>query len=101
MRSSKLISVSIPDAGDTVTFVAGVPTVTRTTNQWKLTVPAFTLWNVGASYRWKQGTRLDHTLRFNVNNAFDRDYLKVNKNIGDGRGIYFSYTLAFSGRARN
>jgi iron complex outermembrane recepter protein len=31
-----------------------------------------------------------------VNNVFDKDYLKVNKNLGDPRGIYFSYTLAFS-----
>ncbi len=90
-----------PDAGDTVTIIAGVPTVTRTTNQWRLTVPAFTLWNLGVSYRWKQGERLDHTLRLNVNNAFDKDYLKVNKNIGDGRGIYFSYTLAYSGRLKH
>ncbi len=86
-----------PDAGDTIAFVAGVPTVTRTTNQWKLTVPAFTLWNVGLSYRWKQSTHADHTLRLNVNNVFDKDYLKVSKNIGDPRGIYLSYTLGFSG----
>jgi hypothetical protein len=31
-----------------------------------------------------------------VNNVFDVDYLKVNKNIGDGRGIYLSYQLTFS-----
>jgi hypothetical protein len=30
-----------------------------------------------------------------VNNVFDEDYLKVNKNIGDRRGVYFSYTLGF------
>lgn len=86
-----------PDAGDTVSVAGGVPTVTRSTNQWKLTVPAFTLWNAGVSYRWKQGPHADHTLRFNVNNVFDKDYLKVNKTIGDPRGIYFSYTLSFSG----
>jgi iron complex outermembrane receptor protein len=86
-----------PDAGDTVAIIAGVPTVTRSTNQWKLTVPAFTLWNVGVTYRWKQGAHADHTLRLNVNNVFDKDYLKVSKNIGDPRGIYLSYTLGFSG----
>jgi iron complex outermembrane receptor protein len=86
-----------PDAGDTVVFTGGVATVSRTTNQWKLTVPAFTLWNAGVTYRWKQGSHADHTVRLNVNNVFDKDYLKVNKNIGDPRGIYLSYTLSFSG----
>ena len=85
-----------PDAGDTIAFVAGVPTVTRSTNQWKLTVPAFTLWNIGVTYRWKQSAHADHTLRLNVNNVFDKDYLKASKNVGDTRGIYLSYTLGFS-----
>ncbi len=85
-----------PDAGDTMSIVGGVATVTRSTNQWKLTVPAFTLWNAGVSYRWKQGAHADHTVRLNVNNVFDKDYLKVNKNLGDPRGIYFSYTLGFT-----
>jgi iron complex outermembrane receptor protein len=85
-----------PDAGDTMVITGGVATVARSTNQWKLTVPAFTLWNVGFSYKWKHGTHVDHSLRLNVNNVFDEDYLKVNKNIGDRRGVYFSYTLAFS-----
>jgi outer membrane receptor protein involved in Fe transport len=85
-----------PTAGDTVAIVGGVPTVTRTTYQWKLTVPSFTLWNLGLSYNWKQGAHVGHALRFNVNNVFDKDYLKVNKNIGDPRAIYLSYTLSFS-----
>jgi iron complex outermembrane receptor protein len=85
-----------PIAGDTVAIVAGVPTVTRSTGQWKLTVPAVTLWNLGLSYKWKQGSHASHSVRVNVNNAFDRDYLKVNKNLGDPRGVYLSYTLAFS-----
>jgi iron complex outermembrane receptor protein len=85
-----------PDAGDTMAFTGGVPTVARSTNQWRLTVPAFTLWNLGLSYRWKDHTRIDHTFRLNVNNVFDKDYLKVNKNLGDRRGIYFSYTVGFS-----
>jgi iron complex outermembrane receptor protein len=85
-----------PIAGDTVAIVAGVPTVTRSTNQWKLTVPSATLWNLGFSYRWKQGAHASHSVRLNLNNVFNRDYLKVNKNLGDSRGVYLSYTLTFS-----
>lgn len=85
-----------PIAGDTVAIVNGVPTVTRSTNQWKLTVPSVTLWNLGLSYKWKQSARASHSLRFNVNNVFDRDYLKVGKSLGDTRGVFLSYTLTFS-----
>ena len=90
-----------PIAGDTVASVGGVQTVTRSTNQWKLTVPAVTLWNIGFAYRWKQGSQASHSLRLNVNNIFDNDYLKVNKNLGDPRGIYLSYTLTFSNLLRH
>ncbi|MES1194852.1 MAG: hypothetical protein ABUL65_03085, partial [Opitutus sp.] len=86
-----------PTAGDVVARVSGVLTVTSSTNQWKLTIPAFTLWNLGVAYKWNQSSHLDHTLRLNVNNVFDKEYLKVNKNLGDGRGVYLSYTLGFSG----
>ena len=85
-----------PIAGDTVAIVGGVPTVTRSTGQWKLTVPAVTLLNLGFSYKWKQGAHASHSVRLNVNNVADKDYLKVNKNLGDPRGVYFSYTLSFS-----
>ncbi|HRP04587.1 MAG TPA: TonB-dependent receptor, partial [Opitutaceae bacterium] len=85
-----------PIAGDTIAIVNGVPTVSRSTNQWKLTVPSFALWNIGFSYRWKQNSRSSHSLRLNVNNMFDNDYLKVNKNLGDPRGVYLGYTLTFS-----
>jgi iron complex outermembrane receptor protein len=85
-----------PIAGDTVAVVGGVPTVTRSTYQWRLTVPAVTLWNLGVSYRWKQSAHASHAVRLNVNNAFDKDYLKVGKSLGDPRGIYASYTLSFS-----
>jgi outer membrane receptor protein involved in Fe transport len=78
--------------------VAGVVTVHTENNQWKLTVPSFTLWNVGVRYTWKGNAKFDQTIALNVNNAFDHDYLKVNKNLGDGRGIYLSYTLSHSGK---
>lgn len=88
-----------PNAGDPAAAANGIQPA-NSTNQWKLKIPAFTLWNLGLSYRWSQGSHADHTLRLNINNLLDEDYLKVNKNIGDGRGIYLSYTLGFSGLLR-
>ena len=85
-----------PNAGDPAAGANGVQAATST-NQWQLTVPSFTLWNLGLSYNWQQSSKIEHTLRLNVNNVFDLDYLKVNKNIGDGRGVYLSYTLGFTG----
>jgi outer membrane receptor protein involved in Fe transport len=85
-----------PTQGDNVQRVGGVLTLVSSTNQWKLTVPAFTLWNLGLSYNWRQGTHINHTVRLNVNNVFDKEYLKVNKNMGDPRGVFLSYTLGFS-----
>jgi len=87
-----------PTAGDNVQRVAGVLTVVNSTNQWKLTVPAFTLWNFGLAYHWGGAdAHIDHTVRLNLNNITDEDYLKVNKNWGDRRAVYVSYTLGFSG----
>ena len=84
-----------PNAGDPPAGANGIQPGTST-NQWMLRVPSFTLWNVGVSYEWVQSARVKHTVRLNVNNVFDEDYLKVNKNIGDPRGIYFTYDLRFS-----
>lgn len=89
-----------PTAGDTVARVNGVQTVTASTGQWKLTVPSFTLWNAGIHYRLRGGAKFNHTFHLNVNNVFDHQYIKVNKNIGDGRAVYFSYSLGFSGFGR-
>jgi len=86
-----------PIQGDVLARVNGVQVVTSSNNQWKLTVPSFTLWSLGVSYKWNQGSHIEHSLQLNVNNVFDKDYLKVNKNIGDPRGIFLSYTLGFSG----
>jgi outer membrane receptor protein involved in Fe transport len=87
-----------PNAGDPAAAPNGVQ-APNSTNQWALTVPSFTLWNLGASYTWGGGSsKFDHTIRLNVNNVFDRDYLKVNKNIGDARGIYVTYTLGLMPR---
>jgi iron complex outermembrane recepter protein len=87
-----------PSAGDTYKSVAGVGRVlTATTYQWALRVPSVTLWNAGVRYTYRSG-HYDHTFAINVNNAFDRDYLKVNKQWGDRRNVIFTYTLQHNGR---
>lgn len=91
-----------PNAGDTYTTAAdGSRVLTRTTRQWALTVPEFTLWNLGVRYTWRSGARFDQTLALNINNLFDEDYLKVNRQLGERRAVYVTYTLGFSGQPRN
>ena len=90
-----------PNAGDTMGRVGGIVVVTRSTNQWRMRIPSYTLWNFGARYRLaSSNTRFDHTFAINVNNMFDLDYLRANKIPGDGRGVFFTYTLGRSGAKR-
>jgi outer membrane receptor protein involved in Fe transport len=84
-----------PNAGDLPAAANGVQP-TASTNQWQMRVPAVTLWNLGLHYQLQATGKLTHTFHLNINNVTDEEYLKVNKNIGDGRGIYFSYELGFS-----
>lgn len=85
-----------PNAGDTYATVAGQRVLQRTTNQWRMRVPSFGLWNIGARYHLRSASRFDHTFAVNLNNAADRDYLKVNRQLGDRRAIYFTYTIGHS-----
>jgi iron complex outermembrane receptor protein len=91
-----------PNAGDTYTTTStGARVLQRTTRQWALTVPDVTLWNLGLRYNWRRGPNLDHTLALNLNNIFDEDYLKVNRQLGERRAYYVTYTLGFSGQKSN
>jgi len=89
-----------PTAGDTTARVNGVQVVTASNGQWRLQVPAYTLWNVGFHYKLKSSNRMDHTIHLNINNVFDKEYLRTSgsfaKNIGDGRAVFLSYTIGFS-----
>jgi outer membrane receptor protein involved in Fe transport len=92
-----------PIAGDTVTITAGVPTVTRSTEQWKLTAPGYGLWNLGVRYTLPIKSSFSHTIAVNVNNAFDKAYFKAGSGganrilAGDGRSIFITYTLGHKG----
>jgi len=87
-----------PAAGDTyATTASGERVVTRSTYQWRLRVPSYTLWNVGVRYRLPNLGRYDHTLAVNVNNVFDVDYLRANRLLGEERAFYFTYSLGRTG----
>lgn len=89
-----------PNAGDTYTTTAtGERVLLRSTEQWKLTVPSATLVNIGVRYTLHSG-RWDHTLALNVNNVFDRDYLKINRQLGERRAFFATYTVGLAGKAR-
>jgi outer membrane receptor protein involved in Fe transport len=90
-----------PNAGDTTAAVGGVFVVTRSTNQWRLHVPSYTLWNFGMRYKFpSNGSRFEHMLAINVNNMFDVDYMRANKLLGDRRSVFFTYTLTHGGVRR-
>jgi iron complex outermembrane receptor protein len=84
-----------PDQGDVYNTVNGVAVFARSTNQWKLRVPSFGLWNFGARYKFQNTGRLDHEIGVNVNNIADKDYLKISRQIGEPRSIIFSYTIGY------
>ncbi|MEO7413345.1 MAG: TonB-dependent receptor [Opitutaceae bacterium] len=89
-----------PNAGDTYGVVNGQRVVVRSTNQWRLRVPSFNLWSVGVRYKIPSSGGMDHTLALNVNNLFDREYLRVNRLIGEKRAILFTYTINRIGARR-
>ncbi len=91
-----------PNAGDTyVTAANGQRIVSRTTYQWRLRVPGYTLWNVGVRYRLPtKKSAYDHTFALNVNNALDQDYERANRLLGEERSVFLTYTVGRSGRNR-
>jgi len=89
----------LPNAGDTcVTQANGTRVITRSTGQWRLGVPSFNVWSLGLRYRLPPTRGLDHSVALNVNNLFDREYLRVNRLIGEERAIYFTSTINRGGQ---
>jgi len=76
-----------PNAGDTYTL--GV--LTKTTDQWAVTVPSY---YVGAHYRFRTG-KLHQSVGVNINNLFNRDYIRTTGIVGDSRGYYFNYSIGY------
>jgi iron complex outermembrane receptor protein len=83
-----------PDSGDTYS-AAGV--FLRSTDQWSMTVPAFTVVNVAMRYTFAPSgqSSFKHTLGLNVNNVADKFYLQPNRQVADRRSIFVSYKIAY------
>ena len=87
-------------AGDTYTTdKQGNRILTSTTRQWALSVPAISLWNAGVRYTFRSGGH-SQQLGLNMNNVFDRIFLKTSRAPGDRRAIYVTYSIGF-GSLRN
>jgi outer membrane receptor protein involved in Fe transport len=60
-----------------------------------LSLPSFLVADVGLSYRFRPAnSRFAHTVRANVKNALDEDYIDLNKKAGDRRAFFVTYALA-------
>lgn len=83
-----------PDAGDTYS-ATGV--FLRSTNQWAMSVPAFTTLNLAMRYSFTPSSRfrLRHTVGVIVNNLTDKFYLQPNRQVADRRSVFFNYTLNY------
>lgn len=55
----------------------------------------YALFNFGMSYSIKQTRRVSHTVRFNINNLFDRFYTYGNGVLGYGREYTVAYSIDF------
>jgi outer membrane receptor protein involved in Fe transport len=91
-----------PNAGDTYTTTrTGERVLTRTTYQWRLRVPGYTLWNIGLRYRFQPAkSSYDHSFALNVNNALNQDYKRANRLLGEERSVFLTYTVGRTGRNR-
>ncbi len=92
-----------PTAGDNLVTVNRVPIVTFSTGQWALKAPSYNLWSLGVRYRLQTQGHLTHTFAININNAFDKAYLRAGTSgattrlLGDGRSFVFTYTINHKG----
>jgi outer membrane receptor for monomeric catechols len=83
-----------PHAGDTYTTTAtGARVLSRTTYQWTLTVPPFQLWNAAIRSTTRTARGATSSFSLNLNNVFDHEYLKVSKQKGDRRAVYFTASI--------
>ncbi|MEI6588709.1 MAG: TonB-dependent receptor plug domain-containing protein [Verrucomicrobiota bacterium] len=89
-----------PIAGDTEATVNGQRVVSFSSYQWKLSTAPYSIWSLGLRYTLKQNSVVSHTLAFNLNNAFNKDYFRPGTSgatrilQGDKRSVFFTYTLS-------
>ena len=91
-----------PIAGDT--HLSPTSTViSRSTEQWKLTAPAYSIWSVGLRYKLPSKSSVSHTIALNINNLADEVYFKPGSGganrilAGDERSFFITYTINHKG----
>ncbi len=91
-----------PNAGDVYTTTRnGERVLARTSYQWRLKTPGYTLWNLGVRYRFQPAqSAYDHSVALNVNNALDQEYRRANRLMGEERSVFLTYTVGRTSRNR-
>ena len=91
-----------PNAGDVYTTTrTGERVLARTSYQWRLKTPGYTLWNLGVRYRFQPAqSAYDHSVALNVNNALDQEYRRANRLMGEERSVFLTYTVGRTSRNR-
>ena len=88
----------VPSTGDTTAIVNGVAVVTAHTDAWKVRIPSYQLWNFAVHYKLPRlNDHWDQDISLNLNNAFDKYYLKTNATRGDSRGVMVEYHVTHLG----
>ncbi len=60
-----------------------------------LSLPSYTLVDLGLSYRLRPAhSKFSHSVRLNVKNLADLDYIDTSKKAGDRRGFYVTYGIS-------
>ena len=59
-----------------------------------INAPGYAVINTGVTYAWRQqATKTSHSVRVSAKNLLGRRYETSKGNLGDPRGVFFSYTL--------
>jgi iron complex outermembrane receptor protein len=59
-----------------------------------INAPSYAIVNTGLTYTWNQGSsKLKQSVRLSAKNLFNRDYETSRGNLGDPRGLFFTYTI--------
>jgi outer membrane receptor protein involved in Fe transport len=91
-----------PVAGDTHLSTTST-VISRSTEQWKLKAPAYSLWSLGVRYKLPSSRNLTHMLALNINNLADKAYFKPGSGganrilTGDARSFFLTYTISHKG----
>ncbi|HKB90356.1 MAG TPA: TonB-dependent receptor [Opitutaceae bacterium] len=94
MRYTGNTPAESPSTG--LSTVPGSKLLTISDGRADLRTPAFAVWNIGTSYRWKsEWQHLSQRVNVTAKNIFDREYIVPGNNrfYGDRFGVYVTYSI--------